>query len=159
MRGRFAQGVDLDQAGVWFWGKETGGGELIAMNWRAIFRWLLAIFFMAAGANHFRATEMYLGMMPPWLPWPLGLIQVSGVAEILGGIGVLVPATRRFSGWSLIALLVAIFPANLHVALQGHMPGFSFSPLTLWLRLPFQLLLIGWVWWTTLASQRNETLD
>jgi uncharacterized membrane protein len=129
------------------------------MYWRVISRILLAVFFIAGGANHFRVPTVYLGMMPPWSPWPLGLIQVSGVAEILGGIGVLVPATRRFSGWGLIALLVAIFPANLHVALQGYMPGFSFSPLTLWLRLPFQLLLIGWVWWTTLASERNETLD
>jgi uncharacterized membrane protein len=129
------------------------------MYWQLIPRILLAVFFIAGGANHFRMPDVYLGMMPPWLPWPLVLVQVSGVAEILGGVGALVPVTRRFSGWGLIILLIAIFPANLHVALQGYMPGFSFSPLILWLRLPFQLLLIGWVWWATLASQRNETLD
>lgn len=129
------------------------------MNWRIISRGLLAFFFVVAGANHFRAPEIYLGMMPPWLPWPLTLVQVSGVAEILGGIGALVPCTRRFSGWGLMVLLVAVFPANLHVALQGRMPGFDFSPLILWLRLPLQILLLGWVWWSAVAPDRNETLD
>ena len=129
------------------------------MNWRIISRGLLALFFVVAGANHFRAPEIYLGMMPPWLPWPLTLVQASGVAEILGGIGALGPRTRRFSGWGRMVLLVAIFPANLHVALQGRMPGFDFSPLILWLRLPLQMLLLGWVWWSAVAPDRNETLD
>ena len=129
------------------------------MNWRLFFRILLAAFFVVAGANHFRTPAVYLGMMPSWLPSPLTLIYISGAAEIIGGIGVCVPSARRFSGWGLIGLLVAVFPANLHVALQGHMPGFDFSPLILWSRLPFQLAAIGWVWWTTLAPARNETLD
>lgn len=129
------------------------------MNWRTISRGLLACFFVVAGANHFRTPEIYLGMMPPWLPWPLILVQVSGVAEILGGIGALLPRTRRFSGWGLLVLLIAIFPANLHVALQGRMPGFDFSPVILWLRLPLQILLLGWVWWSAVAPDRNETLD
>jgi len=129
------------------------------MNGRFIFGCLLAVFFVVAGANHFRTPDIYLGMMPPWLPRPLTLIYISGAAEVLGGIGVLVPFTRRFSGWGLIVLLIAIFPANLHMALQGHMPGFDFSPTVLWVRLPFQLVLMAWVWWSTLAPQRNETLD
>ena len=106
------------------------------MNWRAISQWSLALFFVVAGTNHFRVPEIYLGMMPPWLPAPSTLVQISGAAEILGGFGVLVPATRRFAGWGLIVLLIAIFPANLHVAWQGRMPGVDFSPLILWLRLP-----------------------
>jgi len=126
---------------------------------RAIFRCLLAAFFLAAGANHFRMPDLYLGMMPTWLPRPLALVYLSGVAEILGGIGVMFPATSRLAGWGLIILLVAIFPANLHVALQGRMPGFDFSPLTLWLRLPFQVVLLAWVWWTAIAPRRNDTLD
>ena len=129
------------------------------MNWRLVFRILLAAFFVAAGANHFRTPSLYLGMMPPWLPWPLALVYVSGAAEILGGIGALVRFTRRFSGWGLMVLLIAVFPANLHVAMQGQMKGFDFSPLTLWLRLPFQLVLMAGVWWATLAPVRNETLD
>ena len=129
------------------------------MNWRFISRWVLAVFFVVAGANHFRTPEVYLGMMPPWMPQPLMLVYVSGVAEVLGGIGVLVPFTRRFSGWGLIVLLIGVFPANLHVAIQGHMSGFDFSPAILWMRLPFQLLLMAWVWWSALAPYRNETLD
>jgi uncharacterized membrane protein len=129
------------------------------MNWRLTFRILLGLFFVVAGANHFRAPDIYLGMMPSWLPAPLTLVDISGVAEILGGIGILVPATRQFSAWGLVVLLIAIFPANLHVALQGHMPGFELSPLTLWLRLPFQLVLIAWVWWSCIFPGRIETLD
>ncbi len=148
----------MDQGSLWLWGEETGR-LFLTMNWRLTFRILLAVFFVVAGANHFRAPDIYLGMMPPWLPVPLTLVNVSGVAEILGGIGVLVPAMRQFSAWGLIVLLIAIFPANLHVALVGHMPGFDLSPLILWLRLPFQLVLIGWVWWTSIFPGRIETLD
>jgi len=129
------------------------------MNWRLIFRVLLGAFFVVAGANHFRSPEIYLGMMPGWLPSPLLLVNISGIAEIAGGVGVLIPATRQFSGWGLIALLIAVFPANLHVAMQGHMPGFALSPFALWLRLPLQLVLIVWVWWTSIFPGRIETLD
>jgi uncharacterized membrane protein len=120
---------------------------------RSFFRRLLAAFFIVAGANHFRTPEVYLGMMPPPLPWPQALNYSCGAAEILGGLGVLLPATRRPAGWGLIALLVAVFPANLHVALQSHMPGFDFSPLTLWLRLPFQAVFIAWVWWVAVMRE------
>lgn len=129
------------------------------MKAKVIFRWLLALFFIAAGANHFRDVEIYRGMMPAWLPWPDRLILISGIAEILGGIGVLIPPTRRFAGWGLVALLVAIFPANLHVALQGHLPGLNVPPWGLWVRLPFQLLLVAWVWWTAVIPDRDDTLD
>ena len=113
-------------------------------------RWLLAAFFIVAGANHFRRPEIYLGMMPPGLPGPAALHLTAGAAEILGGIGLLVPRTRRAAAWGLMALLIAIFPANLHVALAGKMPGFDFSPLTLWLRLPLQAGFMAVVWWVGL---------
>lgn len=119
---------------------------------RTAFRWVLAVFFAAAGLNHFRAPELYAGMMPPWLPWPDAMNLISGAAEVAGAIGILLPATRRLAGWGLIALLVAIFPANLHVALQGRMPPFDISPVMLWLRLPFQAVLIAVVWWVALAA-------
>ena len=99
---------------------------------RTILRGALALFFVLAGANHFRDPATYLGMMPSWLPWPAAANYISGAAEVLGGIGLLVASTRRLAGWGLIALLIAIFPANLHVALQGRMPGYDFSPATLW---------------------------
>lgn len=122
---------------------------------RLTLRWLLAIFFVAAGVNHFRDPETYLGMMPPWLPWPEAANYVSGAAEVIGGIGLLVPVTRRLAGWGLIALLVAVFPANLHVALQGRMPGYDFSPATLWWRLPFQAAFIGLVGWAAVSPRQK----
>lgn len=89
-------------------------------------------------------------MMPPWLPAPAMLVIVSGIAEIAGGIGVLIAPVRRWAAWGLIALLVAVFPANLHVALHGW-PGVDFAPWILWLRLPFQLVFIWIVYWCCLA--------
>ena len=130
------------------------------MPWRTIFRWVLAVFFIGAGVNHFRHPAFYQAMMPPWLPWPDALILISGVAEILGGLGVLVPRARRFAGWGLIALLVAVFPANLHLAFnQVALPGLTVPVWFQWVRLPLQALLLAWVWWTTLAARRDETLD
>jgi uncharacterized membrane protein len=122
--------------------------------WRSIARWVLAVFFVAAGANHFRTPDLYLAMMPPRLPWSEALNLISGGAEILGGIGLLVPPTRRLAGAGLIALLLAVFPANLYVALRGHWPGTDFSPLTLWLRLPFQAVFIAAVWWVAIPSRQ-----
>ncbi len=124
---------------------------------RIVFRWVVALFFVAAGINHFRTPDIYLAMIPPALPWPAGLNVLSGAAEILGGLGLLVPATRRLAGWGLIVLLIAIFPANLYVALRGHMDGLNASPLVLWLRLPFQAVFIAAVWWVALKRDKFET--
>jgi uncharacterized membrane protein len=116
---------------------------------------VLAVFFVLAGINHFRMPATYLGMMPPGLPWPSALSAIAGACEVLGGIGILISRLRPAAGWGLIALLVAVFPANLHVALMGRMPGFGFSPLTLWLRLPFQAVLIAWVAWVAIPGGRR----
>ncbi len=139
-----------------------------AVEWaRATLRWVLAVFFVLAGANHFRSPQIYLGMMPPWLPWPEALNTMSGAAEIFGGVGLVWRdgwrwpwsgeqargRVRRWAGWALLALLVAIFPANLHVAMQGEMPGFDFSPTVLWWRLPFQAVFMAGVWWVALAKR------
>lgn len=116
----------------------------------------LGVFFIVAGLAHFVMPGVYETMMPPWLPAPAALIAISGVAEIAGGIGVLTPRFRRPAAWGLIALLIAIFPANLHVAVDGT-AGDAFSAATgdlpralLLLRLPFQAVFIVWVWWTCL---------
>jgi len=78
---------------------------------------------------------------------------ISGVAEIFGGFGLLIPNLRRAAGWGLIALLIAVFPANVHVALQGYMPGTNFPPFALWLRLPLQAVLVAWVWWVAISPR------
>lgn len=114
------------------------------MRTRNLSRYLLAAFFIVAGANHFRDPAMYLSMMPPWLPAHEALNFISGAAEIAGGIGILVPRTRNAAALGLILLLIAIFPANIHIALNGW-PGMDIPSWVLWARLPFQLLFIGWV--------------
>ena len=122
---------------------------------RVVLRWLLAAFFIAAGTNHFRMPAQYTAMMPAWLPLPAVMNAVAGACEVLGGIAILVPRFRRAAGWGLIALPVAVFPANPHVALAGRMPGFNFAPATLWLRLPLQAVLTAWVTWVSLVRERD----
>lgn len=107
-------------------------------------RWILGIAFVIAGANHFRDPASYIAMIPPWLPWPGMLNLFSGAAEIAGGVGILIPRTRNAAATGLILLLIAIFPANLHVALHGW-PGMDVPRWALWARLPFQLIFIVWV--------------
>lgn len=115
---------------------------------RTIGRWLLALAMIYAGLNHFLATQVYVGMMPGYLPWPLTLVYISGVAEMAGGVGVLIPALRKAAGWGLIALLVAVFPANVDAALHGMKINDLVVPQwVLWVRLPFQVVFIAWVWW------------
>jgi uncharacterized membrane protein len=116
-------------------------------------RVVLALFFVAAGINHFRATGFYLRMMPPAVPFHLAMVQISGVAEIVLGILLLVPATMVVAAWGLIALLIAVFPANLQMAL--HPETFpEFTSRALWLRLPLQGVLIAWAWWYTGKNRR-----
>lgn len=119
---------------------------------KAISSWLLAIFFVAAGINHFLSPKFYLSIMPVYLPWHPELVFISGVAEILGGIGVILPQTRRLAGWGLIFLLLAVFPANIHVALHG-LGGSALPVWFLWARLPLQFVLIWWVCWTCLGRK------
>lgn len=117
-------------------------------------RWLLAAFFVVAGLNHFRDPAFYLSMMPPPLPFPEALNALSGACEVAGGLGVLVPRTRRAAGFGLIALLIAVFPANLYAALQGQLAGLDAPPWALWARLPFQALFVAWVWAVTLRKEQ-----
>jgi uncharacterized membrane protein len=113
---------------------------------RTALRWVLTVFFVGAGANHFIAPAAYVAMMPAVLPAPWALVYISGIAEMLGGLGLILPATRRLAAWGLIALLIAVFPANLNMAIN-HLPlGTKTLPSwVLWGRLPLQLLLIAWV--------------
>lgn len=109
---------------------------------------LMAAFYLLAGINHFRNPAFYLRMMPPYLPAHELLNQLSGGAEILLGLLLLVPRWTRRAAWGVVALLIAVFPANLHMAL--HPEQFAdIRPLFLYLRLPAQLLLILWAYWYT----------
>jgi uncharacterized membrane protein len=109
---------------------------------------LLSAAFVFAGATHFTRPEFFVAIVPPLLPAPLLLVYVSGVAEIAGGAGVLIPRLRRLAGFGLLALLVAVYPANIHMAL--HPEQFpETSQAALYARLPFQLVFAAWVWWAT----------
>lgn len=113
----------------------------------------LGAFFIVAGVAHFVAPQLYDPMMPSWLPEASHrpLIYLSGGAEIAGGVGVLIPRFRRVAAWGLVLLLIAIFPANVHVALDPVAGDeFGFSSTMLWWRLPFQAVFLAWVWWTCL---------
>ena len=115
---------------------------------RVVLRVLLAHFFVAVGVLHFVIPGTFAQVVPPYLPAPLVLVYISGYFEILGGCCIMIPAVRQAAGWGLIALLIAVFPANLHMALNDvPVDGRTLSPLVLWLRLPLQLVFGVWVWW------------
>ena len=105
----------------------------------------LSLFYLTGGTLHFVRPRVYEAIMPSALPAKRELVYASGVAEIVGGAGVLHPATRRPAGWWLIATLVAIFPANVNMAVNADRFRGIPAPL-LWLRLPLQALLIAWAW-------------
>jgi uncharacterized membrane protein len=110
-------------------------------------RWMrrLSLFYLVAGTLHFLRPRVYESMLPAAWPARRELVYASGVAEIVGGAGVLHPATRRAAGWWLIATLLAVFPANVNMAVDAERYRAIPAPL-LWLRLPLQALLIAWAW-------------
>ncbi len=102
--------------------------------------------FICAGALHFLRPKLYLRIMPPQLPAPELLVYLSGAAEAAGGAGLIFPRTRRPASWWLVATLIAIFPANLHMARHPELfPEVPGAGATLRARLPLQALLIAWV--------------
>src|SRR5262245_50035921 len=96
--------------------REAGHGMSRA---KRILLWIMGVFYIVAGINHFVMPGGYLPMMPPYLPWHLFLVYLSGAAEAVLGVGVLIPRLRSISAWGIIALLIAIFPANIHIALHN----------------------------------------
>ncbi len=115
---------------------------------RTVMKWVLGLLFAAAGVNHFLMPATYVATMPPYLPWPLALVYLSGVAEVALGVLLLIPRYQSPAAWGLIALLIAIFPANLHMALNPEQFP-DIPPVALWIRLPLQVLLIAWAYWFT----------
>ena len=108
-------------------------------------RILMGVLYVVAGTGHFVATRVYMGIMPDYLPAHRELVLLSGAAEIAGGIGVLVPQTRRAASFGIILLLIAVMPAN--VWMVQHPERYPGIPLwAMWLRLPLQLPLIWWAW-------------
>ena len=121
---------------------------------KTLARYLLAALFIAAGINHFRHTPFYVAMMPPYLQAPLALVYLSGVAEIGLGALLLFKRWQVIAGWGLIALSIAVFPANVHMALNPELFT-QFSPTGLWMRLPLQAVVIAWAYWYTRPAARS----
>jgi uncharacterized membrane protein len=133
---------------------KLGAGRL-GLTWS---RALLALFFCFGGTMHFVAPAVYAMIVPPRLPNAPLLVLISGVAEILGGLGVLHPRTRRLAGWGLIALLVAVFPANVHMLQLAYVDqSTTLWKAALWFRLPLQPLMIWWVWRAAARSPRRPS--
>ena len=120
-------------------------------------RGVLAVCMIVAGVLHFAADEPFIKIVPDFLPFPAMIVYISGVIEILLGIGLIVPRSRVLSAWGLVLLFIAVYPANLnmafnHIKLDG-------IPDSWWLhgfRLPFQFVLIAWAYWYTDAGQQRE---
>lgn len=113
-------------------------------------RGVLAVCMVIAGILHFAQSEPFIRIVPDFLPAPAALVYISGVIEIMLGIGLLVPMTRQVSAWGLVALFIAVYPANLNMAIN-HIE-IAGIPDTWWfqaIRLPFQFVLIAWAYWYT----------
>jgi uncharacterized membrane protein len=111
-------------------------------------RYVFAIFFVGGGFLHFAVPDLYIKIMPPYLPWHLTLVYVSGVAEILLGAMLMFSDLQRLAAWGLILLLIAVFPANIYLYQHQDLAP-NISPLLQLLRLPAQGLLILWAFWHT----------
>jgi uncharacterized membrane protein len=122
---------------------------------KLIFKFLFAVSFVVAGFNHIFNTSFYLHIMPPYLPRPLLLVYLSGLIEIILGVLLLSPKLTWMAAWGLVALLIAVFPANLHMAVNHELyPEYSVT--ALWARLPLQFVLIGWAYWYTKSIHRGK---
>lgn len=119
-------------------------------------RWLLAVVMIVAGVLHVRDPAPFVRIMPAWLPAHELLVYISGLAEIAGGVGLLIPFFRRAAALGLIALYVAVFPANINQAVN-HIPlGDTATPnWVFWARLPLQALLIALAWWFTRPDEKG----
>ena len=116
--------------------------------WRKLILLGLAAFFINVGVDHFVNPDFYLDIMPPAFPLHAEAVYISGFFEVLGGISVLVPRLRKIAGWGLFALLVAVYPANIYMALNPEI--FPDIPVTLlYIRLAFQFLFFYWAYIVT----------
>jgi uncharacterized membrane protein len=130
--------------------------EYINKN-KELLRVIFAVSLIIVGITHFTVADQYVKIVPPQLPYPLGLVYLSGFYEILGGIGLLVPPLSQATAWGLIALFIAVFPANINMAINhikiDHIPDSTFL---YYARLPFQAVFIAWAWWYTKPVDKEK---
>jgi uncharacterized membrane protein len=118
--------------------------------------WAMAGMFLFTGIDHLVNPQRYFVMMPPFLPWPVALIYISGVAELVGAAGLTVRRARRYAAFGLALLLVSVFPANIYVAISAKtVEGLPAGSWYYWLRLPLQFVFFAWALW---CARSNEPL-
>jgi uncharacterized membrane protein len=136
--------------GSWLLFRAAGAlGVQALAPWVTSCRWALAVMLLFTASAHFtKMRDDLLRMVPQWVPWPKAMVAFTGVCEILGAIGILLPQTRQLAGILLILFFIMVFPANIRAAKEAI--TLAGRPATqLWLRLPMQLLFIGLIWWVT----------
>ena len=128
---------------------------------KQVLLWLMGAFYLAAGIMHFVNAPFFIRIVPDYLPWHAALVYVSGVCEIALGALVLLPATRTVAAWGIIALLIAVFPANVNMLVHGipMREGEAANMLALWVRLPLQGVLIAWAWSYTRPAPRRLSIE
>jgi uncharacterized membrane protein len=126
--------------------------------YRSIFRVPFALSFVVVGVLHFINPSPFVSIMPKYLPWHLELVYLSGVFEILGGFGLIIPMTRRYAAWGLIALLIAVYPANVNMLVNDiYLDDMPHERWLLWARMPLQLLMgLGVLWSGDIWPKINE---
>ena len=113
-----------------------------------ISRILISLMFIFIGILHFKITEKFILIVPPIIPYAKEVVYISGIFEILGGIGILIPKLRRQAAFGLILLLIIVFPANIYMAIYNiQLGGILNNSILQWLRLPLQMVFIGYVYW------------
>ena len=128
-----------------------GGFKTVAL-------WVCAASYISVGINHFTDPDLFVLIVPAYLPEPLLLVHISGVAEVLGGIGLLFRKTRRAAAWGILALLVAVYPANINMLVNDiYLPDMAKERWILWARMPLQFVFAGWVIWVAGLWPRRST--
>lgn len=132
------------------------------VRFRTPLAYLMGTVYLVAGIMHFVMPKPFAQIVPPALPRPLDLVYLSGIAEVGLGLGMLFDRTRRYAAWGIIALLVAVFPANVYMAtddvaadfVPGRLAGVARA--AAWARLPFQAVLVLWAWWHALRGPESD---
>lgn len=127
--------------------RQVSNGQLAGLVF--VFLW-----FFIGGIMHFAATDTEASIVPPYIPWPVAAVLVSGVCELLGAIGILLPSTRRAAGLGLFALTLAVTPAHFYMLQRPEL--FNIPIWALWLRLPIQVALLWLIWWCTWRLHRRS---
>lgn len=118
---------------------------------------IVFLWFFIGGIAHFAATDLEATIVPPYIPWPVAAVLVSGVFELLGAAGILVPSLRRAAGIGLFLLTLAVTPAHIYMLQQPEL--FNVPLWALWLRLPVQVALLALIVWSTWKPRGNAAVE